>query len=129
MGPATQGMSLHGVFPLHFSVLEQSTVFLDWIRSWTGVLKLEVLSPEGWYTNDHNQGTLLWDPPPAAADAAVEQLCEAVHKRPQCTHVFIAPFLMTNRWRKKMLKATDLKLFLNRSAISGTTLTMNLLDS
>jgi hypothetical protein len=54
----------------------------------------------------------LYAPPPAAADVAVEQLCEAVHKRPQCIHLFMTPFLMTNRWRKKMLKATDLKFFL-----------------
>jgi hypothetical protein len=74
--------------------------------------KLEVLSPGGWHANNHKQGNFLWAPPPAATDAAVEQLCEAVHKRPQCTHVFIAPFLMTNRWRKQMLKATDLNFFL-----------------
>jgi hypothetical protein len=53
-------------------------------------------------------------PPPAAEDVAVEQLCEAVHKRPQCTHVLIAPFLMTNPWRKQMSKATDLKFFLKQ---------------
>jgi hypothetical protein len=40
IGPATRGVSLSGVVPLHFSVLEQSPVVLDWIRSWTGVLKL-----------------------------------------------------------------------------------------
>jgi hypothetical protein len=105
-------VSLSGVVPLHFSVLEQSTVVLDWIRSWIGVLNLEVISPEGWYTNGHKQGNFLWAPPPAVVDVAVEKLCEAVHTRPQCTHVFIAPFLMTNRWRKQMLKATDLKFFL-----------------
>jgi hypothetical protein len=100
MGPATRGVSLSGIVPLQFSVLEQSPLVLDWIRSWTGVLKLEVLYPEGWYTNGHKQGNFLCPPPSAAADAAVEQLCEAVHNRPLCTRVFIAPFLMTNRWRK-----------------------------
>jgi hypothetical protein len=54
----------------------------------------------------------FYAPPLAALDAAVEQLCEAVHKRPQCTHLFMTPFLMTDRWRKQMLKATDLKLCL-----------------
>jgi hypothetical protein len=112
MGPATQGLSLSWVVNLHFSALEQNPEVLDWIRSWTGVLNLEVLSPEGWYTNGHKQGNFLWNPPPASADAAVEQLYEDVHKRPQCTHVFIAAFMMTNRWRKQMLKATDLKFFL-----------------
>jgi hypothetical protein len=79
--------------------------------SWAGVLKSEVISPEGWYNDGHKQGNFIC-PPPAAADAAVEQLCEAVHKRPQCTHYFMTPFLMTNKWRKQILKATDLKLFL-----------------
>jgi hypothetical protein len=62
MGPATQGVSLSGVIPLHFSVLEQSPVVLDWIRSWTCMLKLEVLSPEGWCTNGHKQGNFLYPP-------------------------------------------------------------------
>jgi hypothetical protein len=47
MGPATQGLSLTGVVPLHFSALEQSPEALYWIRTWTGVLNLEVPSPEG----------------------------------------------------------------------------------
>jgi hypothetical protein len=62
MGPATQGVSLSGVVPLHVSVLEHIPVVLDWIRSWTGVLKLEVLYPEGWHTNGHKQATFLWAP-------------------------------------------------------------------
>jgi hypothetical protein len=46
------------------------------------------------------------------ADAVVDQLYEAVHKRPQCTHLFIAPFLMKNCLHNQMLKATDLKFIL-----------------
>jgi hypothetical protein len=86
MGPATQSLSLVGIFPLHLGTLKQNPLLLDWIHSWTGVLQLEVLSPEGWYTNGHKQGNFLC-PPPATADAAVEKLCEVVHKRPQCTHI------------------------------------------
>jgi hypothetical protein len=112
MGPATQGLSLDGVAPLHLDILEQIPQLLEWIHSWEDVIQLEVLSPEGWYTDGHKQGHFLWDPPAAAADAAVEQFCKAVHKRPQCTHLFMTPFLMTNRRRKQMLKATDLKFFL-----------------
>jgi hypothetical protein len=54
MGPATQGLSLVGVVPLHLGVLEQSSQVLEWIHIWADVLQLEVLSPEGWYTNGHN---------------------------------------------------------------------------
>jgi hypothetical protein len=112
MGTATQCLSLVGVAPLHLGVLEHIPQVLEWIHSWAGVLQLEVLSPEGWYTDGHKQVNFLCPPPPAAADAAVEQLCEAVHKRPQGTHLSRTPFLMNNRWRKQMLKATDLKFFL-----------------
>jgi hypothetical protein len=97
MGPATQGLSFVGVVPLHLGVLDQSPQVLEWIHIWAGRLQLEVISPEGWYTNGHKQGYFLWDPPPAAADEAVEKLCEAVHKMPQCTHLFMTTFLMTNR--------------------------------
>jgi hypothetical protein len=92
MGPATQGLGLVGVVPLHLGVLDQSPHVLEWIRSWVGVLQLEVLSPEGWYINGHKQENFLWAPPPAAADAAVEQLCETVHKRPQCANLFMTSF-------------------------------------
>jgi hypothetical protein len=47
----------------------------------------------------------VWFPDPAAADAAIDQFCEALHTRPQCYHVFAIPFLMTNRWSKTLLKA------------------------
>jgi hypothetical protein len=48
-----------------------------------------------------------WIPAPVAADAAIDQFCEALHKRPHCYHVFAIPFLMTNRWRKTLLKAVN----------------------
>jgi hypothetical protein len=112
MGPATQGLILVGVAPLHLGGLKQNPQVLEWIHSWEGVLQLEVISPEGWYTDGHKQGNFIWVPPLLAVDAAVEQLREAVHKRPQCTHIFMTPFLITNRWRKQMSKATDLKSFL-----------------
>jgi hypothetical protein len=52
----------------------------------------------------------LWLPPPAAADVVVEQLGEARHKRPCCLHVTIVPRLMTSRWRKGLLKESDLEI-------------------
>jgi hypothetical protein len=60
MGPDTQGLSLVGVAPLHLGILDQSPQVLEWIHIWAGVLQLEFLSPEGWYTNSHKQGTFLW---------------------------------------------------------------------
>mgnify|MGYP006313848673 CR=1 FL=1 len=51
-------------------------------------------------------------PPPAIADVAVEKAAEAHHLRPWNTHLFILPSLMTNRWRRQLLKASDLLLVL-----------------
>jgi hypothetical protein len=41
-------------------------------------------------------------PPPAAADAALEQLCKCHLKRPGgVASLFIVPRLLTSRWRKR----------------------------
>jgi hypothetical protein len=40
----------------------------------------------------------------------VEQLGEARHQRPCCLHVTVAPWLMTSRWRKGLLKESDLEI-------------------
>jgi hypothetical protein len=45
-----------------------------------------------------NKETFPAPPPPAPADAAVDKVCEAVHKQPQYTHIFMMPFLVTNWW-------------------------------
>jgi hypothetical protein len=105
-GLATCGLSLGGMVPLNLSAMERSPGLEEWIWGWwnTGI-KLEVLEPRDWLTTDHNPGDFGWFPAPAAADAAIEQFCEALHKIPHCYHVFAVPLLMTNRWRKTLLKA------------------------
>jgi hypothetical protein len=52
-------------------------------------------------------GYLGWFPAPTVADAAIDQFCEALYKRPQCYHVFDMPPLMMNIWIKTLLKAVD----------------------
>ena len=52
----------------------------------------------------------MWIPPPAAADVVVEHLGEARHKRPNCMHITIVRRLITSRWRRGLLKASDLKI-------------------
>ena len=54
----------------------------------------------------------LWTPAPAAADAAIEQLCFARLKRPDTTHLIIIPRLLTARWRKQLSKTADVVLTL-----------------
>jgi hypothetical protein len=55
-----------------------------------------------------SQSRGFWVVPSAGrADTAIDQFCEALHKRLHCYHVFAILFLMTNRWSKILLKAVD----------------------
>ena len=57
-------------------------------------------------------GTWIWAPAPAAADAALEELRKARHKRQDSLHVFVCPRLLAPRWRKLLHKAADVVLTL-----------------
>jgi hypothetical protein len=115
-GDLTQGaMAGHSVIdfvPLHLSALERSENLEQWIRSWWDDERgeLTTLSPEGWFDEGQRDGCFLWSPPPAAAEVVAEQLGEARHKRPDCTHITVVPRLMTGRWRKSLGKEADLVL-------------------
>ena len=62
---------------------------------------------QGYWCNRERQGNFVWEPPPAAADVALEQLRIAVIKRQRSAHVFICPKLMTCEWIMKFHKAVD----------------------
>jgi hypothetical protein len=97
--------------PLNRSALELSPKLEAWIQeSLPGRYKWKVLSPAGWYKEGHSDGHFIWSPPPAVADAVLEQLCEAVISRPWNAHVFVCPAHMTYRWRKQLRKVSDLVL-------------------
>jgi hypothetical protein len=83
-----------------------------WIWSWWNDKQGELLAlePLGWFDEGQQDGNFLWCPPPAAANVVVEQLREARHKRPQCTHIVVVPRLMTGSWRKGMMKEFNLEL-------------------
>jgi hypothetical protein len=102
---ATQGLAMRGEVPLSLGELERNVFLEPWIRGWVGEEGLVTLTPEGWFSDAHLRGSFLWAPPPAAAAAAVEQLCDAVHKRPCCRHVFVCPLIIAYLWRKQLLKA------------------------
>jgi hypothetical protein len=99
---------------------------LDWVHLWTNLPGLVPLLPEGWFEEGHGimdgvpdqnnvwiptheaAGKLhLWAPPPAVADAALEELLKARHKRTDTFHVLVIPCLMTPRWRRLFNKACD----------------------
>ena len=109
-------------------VLEQSPSLVHWIKSWS-VTNLEVLTPKQWYSCGHNhaggyvdsnafwrlqikRGAFLWDLPPSAADAALEELRKARIKRQKSTHIVLIPRLFTPLWLKLLLKSCDLVVYI-----------------
>ena len=116
------------------SAVDRYPPLLEWLRSWS-VPDLTPLSPEGWFEEGHGIGdkdnhgiwisgnkdkhgvwiphhepsgrTHYWAPPPAAADAALEELAKARHKRPDTYHIITIPRLMAPRWRRLFNKLCD----------------------
>jgi hypothetical protein len=95
--------------PLHQSALERQPIELqEWVGSWfNGTGPAKWLTPNDWFGSGHSEDFSVWAPAPGAADAALEQLAKAVHKRPQMTRLVIIPRLMTALWRKLLHKICD----------------------
>jgi hypothetical protein len=108
------------------SAIQRCTDLLPWICSWCGHSDIEPLTPEGWFQEghgiigghvdkhkvwipDHEQSGCmhLWAPPPAVADAMLEELLKARHKRTDTYDVVVIPRLMAPRWRRLFFKAVD----------------------
>ncbi len=108
------------------TAIERHAPLLDWIRSWTGNQSLSPLKPEEWFVEAHGicggkinsdgiwmpehekkHQAHLWCPPPAVADAALEELLKARHKRSDTFHIILIPRLMTPRWRRLYHKVVD----------------------
>jgi hypothetical protein len=121
------GKGMLSFVDLDKSALARSTDLLPWIRSWCGNAAINSLSAEDWFERGHGviggkrdkhnvwmpvhekAGNVhLWSPPPAVADAALEELLKARHKRTDTFHVVVIPRLMAPRWRRLFHKAVDL---------------------
>ena len=106
------GESMLSFLPLHLPANQRSTSLLPWCMSWLGPLLptdpiVKVLEVDDWYKPITNNIVYVWLPPPAVADVAVELMAQGIHKQPYSTHVFLCPRLMTARWMRLIMKATD----------------------
>ena len=103
------GKDFLSFIPLNQGAVELSPGLPTWLGStFEGRKEWTLLTPEGWYTDGHQDGHFIWAPPPAVADAVLEQLCESVLSRPWNAHLFICPAHMTYKWRKQLRKVSDL---------------------
>jgi len=112
--------------PWNISALDRSKNLTTWLLEVFGK-KLEFLEPHQWFNRGHDhaggkrdesgfwrlnfrKGNFVWSPPPAAADAALEELRKARLKRRNSTHFIVIPKLLTPLWLKQMNKACDFVL-------------------
>ena len=127
-GELKEGISI-GQYMLQFcpwgkSCLERCDSLKEWLVKNLGD-DVEFLTPDDWFTRAHDHcggeidengywriktkpGIYIWTPPPAAADAALEELRKARLKRRTSTHIILVPRLMTTLWYKQLNKAADL---------------------
>ena len=126
-GELKEGISI-GQYMLKFcpwgkSAIDRSQCLKDWLVDNFGK-EIEFLTPDQWFNRAHDHdgghvdergfwqlktkpGTYIWTPPPAAADAALEELRKARLKRRASTHIILIPRLMTTLWYKQLNKAAD----------------------
>ena len=105
------------------SPCEVSDKLETWVRKWSGMNTI-FLSPSEWYTRGRDivggyynkdkywyptikKGTYVWSPPPAAADACLEELRKARMKRKDSLHIVLVQRLMTCTWLKQLNKCSD----------------------
>jgi hypothetical protein len=95
------GAAMLTFIPLALTAIERQTELMEWVESWWGTGNNSWLTPEGWYAGSSRIRMYVWCPPPAAADAALEQLCKCHLKRSGgVASLLIVPRLLTSRWRK-----------------------------
>ena len=128
------GRSMIDFVPLHQMAFERSSNLMKWLKTWLPE-DSQLLSTEEWYTLGHglrggeqnlekvwmptyNKSCKIWAPAPAAAYEAMAELVRARHMDPYVSRVFICPRLMTNLWRKQLMKTTDVVFYVAAGAKS-----------
>jgi hypothetical protein len=121
-----QGMGMGTFIPLHLTGLERCDLLLPWLQSWLPSPSTEPHAPVDWFERGHGivggayhadglwypmlgeEEGLLWALVPGAASAAVDELQCSQHKQTHLNHIFVCPWLMTQYWRVKLHKVSDL---------------------
>ena len=119
------GHDMLAYVPLHLSAVERQPN----LRAWFDDIDsgFEWLTPNDWYQRGHDiqawsepsgscilpipkfvKGRFVWTPPPAAAEAALEELRKARIKRQESLHIVLVPRLLAPFWRKQLHKACAL---------------------
>ena len=105
------------------SSLEVEPKLIHWIREWTPSTAI-FLTPKDWYIRGHDiigwrksskgmyvpkiqSGVYIWTPPPAAADACLEEIRKARMKRKSSLHIIIIQKLFTPIWLRQFNKIVD----------------------
>jgi hypothetical protein len=107
--------------PLNKTVLDWAPEFKKEFKKGLPGNNWRWLNYEDWFEGalDDDHGHYVWTPRPALADVAMEQMCEVKHAHTHTSHVFLCPALMTARWRKQLLKASDCVVSLLASRVTG----------
>ena len=103
------GDSFLSHIPLNLEAFSRSKALQGWLESALPREWCWLKTGEDWFRLPFGDamGRYVWNPPPALADVALEQLCEKKLMHPFSSHVFVCPLLLTGRWRKQFLKAVD----------------------
>ena len=119
----TIGKEMIEYCPWGKSPLDVAPQLKEWIKTWAGE-SIQFLNPMDWYLRGHDidggaynalkfwypkisPGTYVWSPPPAAADACLEELRKARMKRKKSMHIVLIQRLITPDWMKQLNKAAD----------------------
>ena len=62
---------------------------------------------QGFWRPKIKKGIYVWSPPPAAADACLEELRKARMKRKMSTHIIVIQKLFTTNWMRQLNKIAD----------------------
>jgi hypothetical protein len=124
----TVGNDMLWYIPWNLSALDRTDKLKLLPTSWTSG-DVEYLAPAGWFTRGHDHlggdydhlgfwhhkitlGRFVWDPPPSAADVALEELCKARIKGQDSTHFFIIPRFLMPEWLKQLWKTADIIIWI-----------------